>query len=104
MSSDTSPVHPSYIHNTITASHLVCHVVLPPCNLVGKNENVRANLQQYGLEGKYIDVLVADAAKSVWRQREIFDAIITDRESERMCLSINVYVEYGWMWTCGTLQ
>ena len=38
-----------------------------------------ANLRQYGLEHRYVDMLVADAASSVWRQQEVFDAIVTDR-------------------------
>lgn len=45
-----------------------------------KDENVLANLRQYGLERQYIDILVADAAKCVWREQEIFSAIVTDRE------------------------
>ena len=45
----------------------------------GKDENVSSNLRQYGLADRYLDVLVADAAKNVWRQGELFDAIITDR-------------------------
>lgn len=44
----------------------------------GLDENVRANLRQYGLERQYVDMLVADAAKCVWRQQELFDAILTD--------------------------
>jgi tRNA (guanine10-N2)-methyltransferase len=44
----------------------------------GKDENVSSNLRQYGLADRYLDVLVADAAKNVWRQGELFDAIITD--------------------------
>ena len=45
----------------------------------GRDENVMANLRQYGLEHRYVDMLVADAASSVWRQQEVFDAIVTDR-------------------------
>ena len=45
----------------------------------GKDENVSSNFRQYGLEDRYLDVLVADAARNVWRQGELFDAIITDR-------------------------
>ena len=40
---------------------------------------MRANLRQYGLEDHYIDMLVADADKCIWRNQEIFDAIVTDR-------------------------
>lgn len=46
----------------------------------GLDENVRANLRQYGLESRYVDMLVADAAKCMWREQELFDAILTDRE------------------------
>ena len=41
---------------------------------------MEANLRQYGLEHRYVDMLVADAASSIWRQKEIFDAIVTDRK------------------------
>uniref|UniRef100_A0A8C5MH21 tRNA (guanine(10)-N(2))-methyltransferase TRMT11 n=1 Tax=Leptobrachium leishanense TaxID=445787 RepID=A0A8C5MH21_9ANUR len=54
----------------------------------GPDENIRANLRQYGLEKYYVDVLLSDASKSIWRKRPLFDAIITDppygiRESTR---------------------
>ncbi|XP_071957477.1 tRNA (guanine(10)-N(2))-methyltransferase homolog isoform X2 [Antedon mediterranea] len=54
----------------------------------GKDENIRANLRQYGLEHSYIDVLMADFSCNVWREQPMFDAIITDppygiRESTR---------------------
>ena len=39
-----------------------------------------ANLKQYGLGRFYIDVLVSDAAKVVWRSGGLFDAIVTDRK------------------------
>jgi tRNA (guanine10-N2)-methyltransferase len=47
---------------------------------IGADENVRANLQQYGLESRYVDMLVADAAQCMWREQELFNAIVTDRE------------------------
>uniref|UniRef100_A0A8B9JXL2 tRNA (guanine(10)-N(2))-methyltransferase TRMT11 n=1 Tax=Astyanax mexicanus TaxID=7994 RepID=A0A8B9JXL2_ASTMX len=60
----------------------------------GPDENIRANLRQYGTEFSYVDVMVSDASKPVWRRAELFDAIITDppygiRESTRrtVCLS-----------------
>ncbi|XP_062255854.1 tRNA (guanine(10)-N2)-methyltransferase homolog [Platichthys flesus] len=54
----------------------------------GPDENIRANLRQYGKEKMYVDVMVSDASKSVWREAALFDAIITDppygiRESTR---------------------
>lgn len=54
----------------------------------GPDENIRANLRQYGLEKYYLDVLVSDASKPSWRKGAYFDAIITDppygiRESTR---------------------
>ncbi|MBN3305748.1 TRM11 methyltransferase, partial [Amia calva] len=45
----------------------------------GPDENIRANLRQYGAEKSYIDVLVSDASKTIWRAGAVFDAIITDR-------------------------
>nr|XP_033792994.1 tRNA (guanine(10)-N2)-methyltransferase homolog isoform X3 [Geotrypetes seraphini] len=44
----------------------------------GPDENIRANLRQYGLEKQYLDVLVSDASKPIWKKEELFDAIITD--------------------------
>uniref|UniRef100_A0A8C7F2T6 tRNA (guanine(10)-N(2))-methyltransferase TRMT11 n=1 Tax=Oncorhynchus kisutch TaxID=8019 RepID=A0A8C7F2T6_ONCKI len=54
----------------------------------GPDENIRANLRQYGSEKLYVDVLVSDASKPIWRDGVLFDAIITDppygiRESTR---------------------
>lgn len=54
----------------------------------GPDENIRANLRQYGSERLYLDVLVSDASKPVWRTAALFDAIVTDppygiRESTR---------------------
>ena len=48
--------------------------------LVGKDDNVKANLKQYNLDNEYIDMLVSDASRSVWRSTELFDAIVTDRK------------------------
>ncbi|XP_074920023.1 tRNA (guanine(10)-N(2))-methyltransferase TRMT11 isoform X9 [Chelonoidis abingdonii] len=44
----------------------------------GPDENIRANLRQYGLEKYYLDALVSDASKPIWRKEMLFDAIITD--------------------------
>ncbi|XP_061529914.1 tRNA (guanine(10)-N2)-methyltransferase homolog isoform X4 [Phycodurus eques] len=54
----------------------------------GPDENIRANLRQYGTEKMYVDVMVSDASKPVWRDVALFDAVITDppygiRESTR---------------------
>jgi hypothetical protein len=45
----------------------------------GPDENIRANLRQYGKEMTYVDVMVSDASKRIWRTGLHFDAIITDR-------------------------
>ncbi|XP_027704411.1 tRNA (guanine(10)-N2)-methyltransferase homolog isoform X2 [Vombatus ursinus] len=45
----------------------------------GPDENIKANLRQYGLEKYYLDVLIADASKPSWRKGLFFDAIITDQ-------------------------
>ncbi|XP_071892137.1 tRNA (guanine(10)-N(2))-methyltransferase homolog isoform X4 [Anas platyrhynchos] len=44
----------------------------------GPDENIRANLRQYGLEKYYLDALVSDSSRPVWRKGMLFDAIITD--------------------------
>ncbi|XP_064597359.1 tRNA (guanine(10)-N2)-methyltransferase homolog isoform X2 [Liolophura sinensis] len=55
----------------------------------GPDENIRANLRQYNLEKFYLDAMLADASRhDMWRQHELFDAIVTDppygiRESAR---------------------
>ncbi|KAE8288521.1 tRNA (guanine(10)-N2)-methyltransferase-like protein [Larimichthys crocea] len=54
----------------------------------GPDENIRANLRQYGTEKMYLDVMLSDASKPVWRDAALFDVIITDppygiRESTR---------------------
>ncbi|XP_051577702.1 tRNA (guanine(10)-N2)-methyltransferase homolog isoform X5 [Myxocyprinus asiaticus] len=54
----------------------------------GPDENIQANLRQYGTESLYVDVMVSDASKHVWRKSAQFDAIVTDppygiRESTR---------------------
>lgn len=43
-----------------------------------KDENIRNNLKQYGLESKYIDILAADFSSQYIKKNFIFDAIITD--------------------------
>jgi len=48
----------------------------------GEGESVRANLEQYGVGHKYIDILVADASRQLFRGDHgvQFDAIVTDRK------------------------
>ncbi|XP_054736353.1 tRNA (guanine(10)-N2)-methyltransferase homolog [Anastrepha obliqua] len=43
-----------------------------------KDEGVRSNLEQYGCGDRYIDVVVSDFSKTLWREELKFDAIITD--------------------------
>uniref|UniRef100_A0AAX7SUV8 tRNA (guanine(10)-N(2))-methyltransferase TRMT11 n=1 Tax=Astatotilapia calliptera TaxID=8154 RepID=A0AAX7SUV8_ASTCA len=44
----------------------------------GPDENIRANLRQYGAQKMYVDVMVSDASKPAWRDAALFDAIVTD--------------------------
>nr|XP_054750929.1 tRNA (guanine(10)-N2)-methyltransferase homolog [Lytechinus pictus] len=44
----------------------------------GRDENISANLEQYGLGHRYVDVLISDFSKNIWREQPLFDAIITD--------------------------
>ena len=57
---------------------------------VGSDENILSNLRQYGLQDRYVDVLVADAAHCMWRQAELFEAIITDRKTKKTFLCVCV--------------
>lgn len=41
---------------------------------------MRANLKQYDAESQYLDVVVADASRPLWKEDFKFDAIITDRK------------------------
>ncbi|KAL3279515.1 hypothetical protein HHI36_017024 [Cryptolaemus montrouzieri] len=43
-----------------------------------KDESIKANMQQYKLSARYIDVLVNDFSISFWRENLKLDAIITD--------------------------
>ena len=52
-------------------------------SLAGQKESLLANLQQYKLESRFVDMLVADAATCTWTRQELFDAIVTDRTSVR---------------------
>ncbi|XP_072029673.1 tRNA (guanine(10)-N(2))-methyltransferase homolog [Amphiura filiformis] len=49
-----------------------------PNKFRGDDENIRTNMRMYGLESRYIDVLITDFSKNVWREQPMFDAIITD--------------------------
>ena len=71
---------------------LQCNFEKNFCHFGGRGESVEANLRQYGLEHRYVDMLVADAASSIWRHKEIFDAIVTDRK--HFLLSLLWYYEY----------
>ena len=64
-------------------NYLLLHGLSKPTRVGAKkreNESILSNLKQYNLESKYIDVIVADASKSLWHQSNTlkFDAIITD--------------------------
>lgn len=43
-----------------------------------KDESIRSNMRQYGVEDRYLDVVVSDFSLPMWREGLKFDAIITD--------------------------
>ncbi|XP_059470079.1 tRNA (guanine(10)-N2)-methyltransferase homolog [Neocloeon triangulifer] len=43
-----------------------------------KGESIKSNMRQYNLSSRYLDVLVADFARPLWRPDVRFDAILTD--------------------------
>uniref|UniRef100_A0AAX7U5R4 tRNA (guanine(10)-N(2))-methyltransferase TRMT11 n=1 Tax=Astatotilapia calliptera TaxID=8154 RepID=A0AAX7U5R4_ASTCA len=64
----------------------------------GPDENIRANLRQYGAQKMYVDVMVSDASKPAWRDAALFDAIVTDppygiREATRRTVHHILYFE-----------
>ena len=48
--------------------------------VLARDESIRTNFRQYGLEGLFVDVMISDAARQVLRPQPLFDAIVTDRE------------------------
>lgn len=64
-----------------------------------RDESVRANMEQYGLGHKYLDVLVNDFAMPFWKPELTFDSIITDRTWQpvrlKKSLSLFVLAPYG---------
>lgn len=43
--------------------------------------SIKANFEQYNLNGQFLSVLLADASQtSLWKTDNFFDAIITDRK------------------------
>lgn len=47
-----------------------------------RDEIIRTNFENYNLSSNYWDIMAADATHSPFRTREIFDAIVTDRECD----------------------
>lgn len=45
-----------------------------------KDESVAANMHQYGKSSYYLDVLVSDFSRPLWRSNMRVDSIITDRK------------------------
>ncbi|CAG9826079.1 unnamed protein product [Diabrotica balteata] len=43
-----------------------------------KDESIRANMEQYNLQHRYLDVMVNDFSMSFWKNNFKFDAILTD--------------------------
>lgn len=68
----------------VDIDYLMLHGKSKPTRVANKKavprieENILANLTQYGLADCYIDVTVADSSLRLWRDGACFDAIITD--------------------------
>lgn len=62
--------------------YLMLHARTKPSRITQKtredDESVKANMEQYNLSHRYIDVLVNDFASPFWRDDVRFDCIITD--------------------------
>ncbi|XP_008201367.1 tRNA (guanine(10)-N2)-methyltransferase homolog [Tribolium castaneum] len=62
--------------------YLMLHARTRPSRIKQKeraaDESIKANMEQYNLQHKYLDVLINDFASSFWRDDVEFDSIITD--------------------------
>ncbi|RZC34191.1 tRNA (guanine(10)-N2)-methyltransferase -like, partial [Asbolus verrucosus] len=62
--------------------YLMLHARTRPSRIKQKerdaDESIKANMKQYNLEHKYLDVLINDFASPFWRDCVEFDSIITD--------------------------
>jgi len=56
----------------------------------GDNESAFNNFKQYSLESKFVDMVVADASHHPWKERELFDAIVTDRKCKYMAVMLAI--------------
>lgn len=61
---------------------LINFFIMPSGNFQKRelDESIKANMEQYNLEGRYLDVLVNDFAQTFWKDQLQFDCIITDRK------------------------
>lgn len=55
-------------------------IVLIKLQKRSSDESVAANIKQYGKESQYLDVVVADFSRPLWKSDMRVDAIITDRK------------------------
>lgn len=63
-----------------------------------EEQSVRANFEQYGIDDKFLGILIGDASlHSLWRYGEngIFDAITTDRKSVFQKIDEAILAPYG---------
>ncbi|KAJ3628173.1 hypothetical protein MTP99_015497 [Tenebrio molitor] len=62
--------------------YLMLHARTRPSRIRQKeratDESIKANMEQYNLQHRYLDVLINDFSCSFWRDRVEFDSIITD--------------------------
>ncbi|KAJ3664594.1 hypothetical protein Zmor_000150 [Zophobas morio] len=62
--------------------YLMLHARTRPSRITQKersaDESIKANMDQYNLQHRYLDVLINDFALSFWRDNVEFDSIITD--------------------------
>ncbi|CAH1183253.1 unnamed protein product [Phaedon cochleariae] len=71
----------AYVFGT-DIDYLMLHARTRPSRITQKerekDESIKANMKQYNLENRYLDVLVNDFSVSFWRSNIELDAIITD--------------------------
>lgn len=72
--------------------YLMLHAKTRPSRIKQKereaDESIKANMRQYNLEHRYLDVLINDFSSPSWKDGIQFDAIITDRKYHRKRMRI----------------
>lgn len=69
-----------FLNSKLEISSLEPHTATTPA---AADENIWRTFEQYNLQSRFLDTLVADVLRPVWRPLPLFDIIVADRKSDR---------------------